>query len=587
VITDDKLRGELVDTVGPMVTTYTFPRLGQTTDWVKFLGDVPKMTEITFCAWITPFSLNTTLMLHPFSYATSASDNTFYIEILKDSLFAVFIYDYQFKRISFKENVQTHICVAKKFAAERSWIKAYQNGVFVEKKPVPDWHNNKVYGGGSLVFGQEQDFVNGGFQSDQCFSGRITNFLLWDRILNEVEIFDLATKCKEPVGVVVKPEVTNVKVYGEAQVIQTPPSTCPLSNVTSMNPCETNPCLNDGTCRTDFSSSTLYVCECSFYAQGDHCESVRTSCTARGDLDRPIAVGDEPGYIFSPNYPEEYGNLEKCVWRLAPAYQGLSKTYVQLRIISFDIAECCDKFIIKDNGQNFRIKRGSENDTYTAQASGEIVVRFTSDDRRFTHKGFFLVEYRQVNYYSKETTVIYEIESDDDEYTNGDNGNGGLDTSAIIGIVFSSVTVFICLHLRQLALCKRFYRYCCNNGEDTVVERPNIPQQINGGTGEPVATQQQEMEPLNNRDGYPPSIAPSIPGERSPPPNYDNYEDVSKPSFDLKTSILNDPPRTEPPADLTSENNDDSGGDGGLPPPPSYDEVNVEPTAYANDPPQV
>ena len=55
--------------------------------------------------------------------------------------------------------------------------------------------------------------------------------------------------------------------------------------------------------------------------------------------------------------------------------------------------------------------------------------------------------------------MIYEIESDD-EYTNGDNGNGGLGTSAIIGIVFSSVTVFICLHLRQLALCKRFYRYC-------------------------------------------------------------------------------------------------------------------------------
>ena len=48
-------------------------------------------------------------MLHPFSYATTASDNTFYIEILKDSLFAVFIYDYQFKRISFKENAQVRV----------------------------------------------------------------------------------------------------------------------------------------------------------------------------------------------------------------------------------------------------------------------------------------------------------------------------------------------------------------------------------------------------------------------------------------------------------------------------------------------
>ena len=99
--------------------------------------------------------------------------------------------------------------------------------------------------------------------------------------------------------------------------------------------------------------------------------------------------------------------------------------------------------------------------------------------------------------------------------------------------------------------------------------------------------QQHEMEPLNNRDGYPPSTTPSAPEERSPPPNYDNYEDVSKPNFDFTTSILNDPPPTAPLAESTSENVEKGGGDGGLLPPPSYDEVNTEPTAYAYNPPKL
>ena len=74
---------------------------------------------------------------------------------------------------------------------------------------------------------------------------------MWDRILDGVEIFDLATKCKEPEGVVVKPEVNNVKARGEAQVIQTPPSTCPLSNGRKYN--ESGPTLysfNDLDCST-------------------------------------------------------------------------------------------------------------------------------------------------------------------------------------------------------------------------------------------------------------------------------------------------------------------------------------------------
>ena len=89
-----------------MVTTYTFPRLGQTTDLIKFLGDVPRMAEMTYCAWITPFNLDVALTSHPISYATSVSDNTFYLQLERDSVTAAFREGYKFNGNSFEENVQ-------------------------------------------------------------------------------------------------------------------------------------------------------------------------------------------------------------------------------------------------------------------------------------------------------------------------------------------------------------------------------------------------------------------------------------------------------------------------------------------------
>ena len=96
------------------------------------------------------------------------------------------------------------------------------------------------------------------------------------------------------------------------------------------------------------------------------------------------------------------------------------------------------------------------------------------------------------------------------------------------------------------------------------------------------------MEPLNGSNPSTEPTAPPAPGELSPPPNYDNYEDESKPNFDFNTSSFTEPtPPTAPPADITSDNVDDGGGDGGLPPPPSYDDVYTEPTAYNYNPPNV
>lgn len=42
--------------------------------------------------------------------------------------------------------------------------------------------------GGSMVIGQEQDSVGGGFNSAQAFAGKISAFMIYDRILSAVEV---------------------------------------------------------------------------------------------------------------------------------------------------------------------------------------------------------------------------------------------------------------------------------------------------------------------------------------------------------------------------------------------------------------
>ena len=43
---------------GFFTTVFTFPRSLQTEDWIKYVGVIPKLEELTYCAWITPFNIS-------------------------------------------------------------------------------------------------------------------------------------------------------------------------------------------------------------------------------------------------------------------------------------------------------------------------------------------------------------------------------------------------------------------------------------------------------------------------------------------------------------------------------------------------
>ena len=62
--------------------------------------------------------------------------------------------------------LQTHICVQMSHTLKS--VKAFQDGAFMGERKSDDVDIN-VEGGGTLVFGQEQDSLNGGFHPDQAF----------------------------------------------------------------------------------------------------------------------------------------------------------------------------------------------------------------------------------------------------------------------------------------------------------------------------------------------------------------------------------------------------------------------------------
>lgn len=54
--------------------------------------------------------------------------------------------------------------------------------------------------GGILVLGQDQDILGGGFDMSQSLSGRLTQFGVWDRVLEDEEIINVASCKIEMVG---------------------------------------------------------------------------------------------------------------------------------------------------------------------------------------------------------------------------------------------------------------------------------------------------------------------------------------------------------------------------------------------------
>ncbi|ELW67790.1 Pentraxin-4 [Tupaia chinensis] len=190
--------GEICD-VGPVLI---FPNAS--TENVVFLspGFLKALRALSFCSWVRTSSGHLGTLL---SYATEGNDNKLVLHgrasLTPGSVHFV-IGDPAFRELplqSVLDGQWHHVCVIWTSIQGRYWTHVDRRLVatgsrFREGYEIPP--------GGSLVLGQEQDSVGGGFDSSEAFVGSVSGFAIWDRALVPAEVANLATGRGFPAGAV-------------------------------------------------------------------------------------------------------------------------------------------------------------------------------------------------------------------------------------------------------------------------------------------------------------------------------------------------------------------------------------------------
>ncbi|XP_071370418.1 uncharacterized protein ptx4, partial [Centroberyx affinis] len=108
-----------------------------------------------------------------------------------------------------------HLCVLWSSIQGRFWHYADRRLASSGSSFRKGW---EVPGGGSVVLGQEQDTVGGGFDAAEGFAGRLAGFRVWDRVLSSSEVEGVAEGRGVPRGVVLGMEDIK-EVHGEVQQV--------------------------------------------------------------------------------------------------------------------------------------------------------------------------------------------------------------------------------------------------------------------------------------------------------------------------------------------------------------------------------
>jgi len=93
--------------------------------------------------------------------------------------------------VSANDGVWHHICVSWE-RSSGSWT-FYKDGKIKQQGQLKAGHT--IREGGSLVLGQDQDSVGGGFDADQSFKGMLSNVNVWDHKLTDTRIEEMSKSC--------------------------------------------------------------------------------------------------------------------------------------------------------------------------------------------------------------------------------------------------------------------------------------------------------------------------------------------------------------------------------------------------------
>ncbi|ELK30124.1 Pentraxin-4 [Myotis davidii] len=185
--------------VGPALI---FPNAS--TENVVFLrpGFLAGLRALSVCSWVRTASGHLGTLL---SYATAENDNKLVLHgrnsLVPGSIHFV-IGDPAFRELPLQpllDGQWHHVCVIWTSLLGRYWLHVDRRLVatgsrFREGYEIPP--------GGSLVLGQEQDSLGGGFDGSEAFVGSIAGLAIWDRALVPGEVSHLATGKELPPGAI-------------------------------------------------------------------------------------------------------------------------------------------------------------------------------------------------------------------------------------------------------------------------------------------------------------------------------------------------------------------------------------------------
>ncbi|XP_075384202.1 pentraxin-4 [Tenrec ecaudatus] len=186
-----------VCSVGPALV---FPNVSTENAVFLLPGFRMGLRALSVCSWVrTAHGRLGTLL----SYATEENDNKLVLHG-RDSLAPGSVHfvigDPAFRELPLQtllDGQWHHLCVIWTAAQGRHWL-------YVDRRLVATGsrfrEGYEIPPGGSLVLGQEQDFVGGGFDSAEAFVGSLAGLAIWGRVLAPGEVSSLATGRVVPAG---------------------------------------------------------------------------------------------------------------------------------------------------------------------------------------------------------------------------------------------------------------------------------------------------------------------------------------------------------------------------------------------------
>ncbi|XP_036387042.1 pentraxin-4-like [Megalops cyprinoides] len=157
--------------------------------------------ELSICTWL---KIDVSYVGTLLSYATEENDNklVLYGRSSKQGSLDFVVGDPAYRELPADNLLDSrwhHLCIIWSSIEGRFWHYTDHRLISTGSKFQKGY---EIPEGGSIILGQEQDYLGGGFDEAEAFVGRMAGFMVWNRVLSPGEVSGIATGKGIPRGTV-------------------------------------------------------------------------------------------------------------------------------------------------------------------------------------------------------------------------------------------------------------------------------------------------------------------------------------------------------------------------------------------------